>query len=296
MLKRNLLLPALILLLIFPVNAQVNKQDEILKREVTMYNPYKPSLSDSKKRSFLPDMNDTMKVRPEISYDIKTKPYFPVYTINPIKPAALLPDPLPRLYKSFVNVGIGNYLTPLAEISITNERSKKGSVGFYGKHFSSNGDVELQNGKDVFAGYMDNDVSLFGRKIFDKSLLSGSVDYTQKTRYAYGYDTSVVNYNPGKDDIRMSYYNVGAKASLSSLSMDSSLFSYDFDIYYNYFHNTSTFFQNNFGINGVMGKSFNDLYVGSGISYDWSRPADTILARSKYIASIFPSLIITAER
>ncbi len=296
MLKRNLIIPVLILLLIFPVNAQVKEQEETLKREVTMYNPYKPSVPDSKKRSFLPDMNDTMKVRPDIQYDIKTKPYFPVYTISPIKPAALLPDPLPKLYKSFINAGIGNYLTPLAEISITNERSKKGSVGFYGKHFSSNSDIELQNRKNVFAGYMDNDASLFGRKIFDKSLFSGSVDFIQKTRYAYGYDTSVVNYNPTKDDIRMSYYNVGAKASLSSLSMDSSLLSYDFDIYYNYFNNTSDFFQNNFGVKGEMGKSIKDLYVGSGISYDWSRPADTILARSKYIASISPFIKKSTER
>ena len=46
--------------------------------------------------------------------------------------------------------------------------------------------------KKVFAGYMDNDVSLFGRKFFRKSLFEGSVDFTQKTRYAYGYDTSIV--------------------------------------------------------------------------------------------------------
>jgi hypothetical protein len=241
-------------------------------------------------------MNDTVRVKPDIHYDIKTKPYFPTYTISPIKPAALLSDPLPKLYKSFVNAGIGNYMTPLAEFSITNERSKKGSVGFYGKHFSSNGDVELQNGKDVFAGYMDNDASLFGRKIFNKSLLSGSVDFIQKTRYAYGYDTSIVNYNPEKKDIRMNYYNAGAKASLSSLSLDSSIFSYDFDIYYNYFHNTSDFFQNNFGIKGEMGKSINDLYVGSGISYDWSRPSDTILSRPKYITSISPFIKKSTER
>ena len=119
---------------------------------------------------------------------VKTKPFLPEYTISPIKAAALLPDPLPKLYKSFVNIGLGNYLTPLAEISITNERSKKGTIGFYGRHFSTNGKIELQNDKKVFAGYMDNDASLFGRKFFRKSLFEGSVDFTQKTRYAYGYD------------------------------------------------------------------------------------------------------------
>ena len=84
---------------------------------------------------------------------------------------------MPKLYKSYVNIGLGNYITPLAEISITNERSKKGTIGFYGRHLSSNGKVELQNDEKVFAGYMDNDASLFGRKFFKKSLFEGSVDF-----------------------------------------------------------------------------------------------------------------------
>ena len=81
---------------------------------------------------------------------IKTTPFLPEYTISPIKAAALLPDPLPKLYKSYVNIGLGNYLTPLAEISITNERSKKGAIGFYARHFSTNGKIELENGKKSF--------------------------------------------------------------------------------------------------------------------------------------------------
>ena len=31
---------------------------------------------------------------------------------------------------------------------------------------------------------------------FKKSTLEGSVDFTQKVRYAYGYDPEIVDYNP----------------------------------------------------------------------------------------------------
>ena len=151
MIKRNLIITVLIIFTL-SASAQVKKQETGLKREVTLYNPYKPTLPESKKRSFLPDMNDTSKVRPDFHYDVRTTPFLPEYTISPIKAAALLPDPLPKLYKSYINFGIGNYLTPLAEISITNERSKKGAIGFYARHFSTNGNVELDNGKKAFAG------------------------------------------------------------------------------------------------------------------------------------------------
>jgi len=295
MIKRDLIIPALIFFCLLPVSAQVKKQETGLKREVTLYNPYKPSLPEVKKRSFLPDMNDTMKIRPVFRYDIKTKPFLPEYTVSPIKAAALLPDPLPKLYKSYVNIGMGNYITPLAEISITNERSKKGTLGFYGRHYSTNGKIELKKGTKVFAGYMDNDASLFGRKFFRKSLFESSVDFSQKTRYAYGYDTSITN-SPAKKDIRLDYNNIGAKASLSSLTLDSTSFSYDFDISYNFFYNAENLFQHNAGITGMIAKSYKGFYVGSGIGYDFYKLSDSLLTSPKYIASISPFMKKSTEQ
>jgi hypothetical protein len=132
MIQKILIVFMLVLLVCPAVSAQTKQQD--LRREVTLYNPYKPSLPDVRKRSFLPEILDTAKVRPDFSYDITTNPFTPVYNISPIKAATLLPDPLPKLYKSYLLLGIGNYLTPLAELSISNERSKKGAIGFYARH------------------------------------------------------------------------------------------------------------------------------------------------------------------
>ncbi|MBK7713157.1 MAG: hypothetical protein IPJ37_21100 [Bacteroidales bacterium] len=190
-LKPGLAIPVILLLSVFQAGAQVNQQETGVKREVTLYNPYKPSLTVIKKMSFLPDMIDTVRVKPDFHYEVSSIPFQPEYTISQIKAAALLPDPLPKLYKSYVNVGFGNHVTPLAEISITNERSKKGAFGIYGRHFSSNDNIFLKNGKEIYSGYMDNDASLFGRRFFKKSTLEGSFDFTQKVRHAYGYKPEI---------------------------------------------------------------------------------------------------------
>src|SRR5450759_2445923 len=290
MIKRNLIIAVLLIISLLPLDAQVKKQETGLKREVTLYNPYKPSLPDSKKRSFLPDMNDTSKIRPSFRYDVNSTPFLPEYNISPIKAAALLPDPLPKLYKSYVNIGIGNYFSPLAEISITNERSKKGSIGFYGRHFSTNGKIELDNGKKVFAGYMDNDVSFFGRRFFKKNILEGSLDYAEKSRYAYGYSPTVSDYSPSKKEIRIPYNNIGAKTSFSSLNLDSTEFSYDFNLSFNYFTSAKNMYQRKVSISGIMAKSYNGFYVGSGLSYDHYSFSDFLLTTPRYIASISPFL------
>jgi hypothetical protein len=286
--KKFILNILIISLITLPIHAQKKQQETVLKREVTLYNPFKPSLSDVIKKSFLPDMTDTVSVRPEFRYDLHPKPFMPSYTISPIKPASLMPDPLPKLYKSYVKVGLGNYLSPLGEISITNERSKKGAIGINARHFSVNGKTKLQNNEKVFAGYMDNDASLFGKKFFDNSILNGSVDFSQKIRYAYGYDTIFKGYSPEKKNIRLNYYNTRVRLGLASDIADSSRMNYDFDVDYNFFYNYSVFYQHSFGLHGLAAESYKSFYVGSGIDFDHYSFSDSTHTDPRFVAALSP--------
>jgi hypothetical protein len=284
---KKAIISVIIIILAIPVLAQKN-QETGLKREVTLYNPYKPSLPDVVKKSYLPDMTDTAGIKPEFVYHVRTYPFMPPYNISPVRPATMQTDPLPKLYNSYIKLGFGTYLTPIAEISITNQRSKKGAVGFYARHFSTNGNIKLQNDKKAFAGYMDNDASVYGKRFLNGSILNGSVDFAQKTRYAYGYDTSFTDYNPAKKDIRLNYFNAGANIGLSSSRLDSSVLSYNFRLGYNFFSGGSNFYQHNFGITGEMAKRWKGFYAGAKFDFNYYKPSDSISLDSKYLASINP--------
>jgi hypothetical protein len=286
--KRTLIINILFLLFLLPAAAQTKQQG--LKREVTLYNPYKPSLADIRKRSFLPDIMDTSKVRPDFKYNIETVPYSPEYTISPIKAASLIPDPLAKLYKSYLKLGFGNYITPLAELSITNERSKKGAIGIIARHYSTNGKLKLDNDKRVFAGYMDNDVSLFGKRFLKGNYLEGSVDFMQKVRYAYGYDTSIAGYNPTKKEIRFPYQDAGARVSFGSLTLDSASFSYNFGLSYDLFFTSGNRYQHNVGLTGTMATMYKGFYAGADLEFQYYKPSTIIYSEGKYIASISPFL------
>ena len=290
MTKKTIITAILISILVLPSFSQVKNQEADLRREITLYNPYKPSLADFRKKSFLPDIKDTSSVKVSFRYEIKPKAFSPVYTIAPIKAAALLPDPLPKLYKSYVKIGFGNYGTPLAELSITNERSRKGAVGFYGRHYSSNGKVPLENKLKVFAGFMENEGSIFAKNFFNRSILEGSVNLMQNTRYAYGYSPEVLPYIPDKKSIKISYYDIGGNISFSSLNLDSTSFSYDFDLNYDYFHNTEYLYQHYAGISGKMAKMFRGFYAGASAAYQYYRLSDSILSHPKYYFTASPFL------
>jgi hypothetical protein len=271
-----------------PALSQKKVQETVLKREVTLYNPYKPSLSEAVKKSNLPDMTDTSKIKTDFKYDLQPEPFIPSYTISPLKPASLLPDPLPKLYNSYIKFGFGIYLTPLAEISITSGRSKKGAIGILASHFSTNGHIELENGHKPFAGLMDNDVSLFGKKYLQNSILNGSIDLSQRTRYAYGCEPVFTDYNPPKKNTRLNYYNAGATIGLASAKLDSSSLAYNFGISYNFFDNIRSLYQHSIGFKGLMAESYKGFYVGSGVEFSYYTFSDSVYADPRYIAALSP--------
>ncbi len=278
---------------------QVKKTENDLKREITLYNPYKPSLADFKKKSFLPEINDSVKIRPQFSYKVVSQPFSPEFSISTIKPASLLSDPLPKLYKGYVKLGFGNYSTPLAELSITNHRSKKGAIGLYARHFSSNGKLPLKYVPEkVFAGFMDNEASLFGKKFFKSSILGISVDYLQKNRYAYGYKTDdpAYLYLAPKKDIKTRFYDVGAKASFSSLNLDSTELSYDFSLSYDYFNYSKLRTYNHVAFTGEMAKSVQRFYVGANVKFDNYNLADTFNLKPKYVFCTNPFIRRTTDQ
>jgi len=287
MIKRYVLIIFQILIFLLPVRGQVKKTETELKREVTLYNPYKPSLVDARKKSYLPEINDTVKVRPAFNYEVTSIPFTPTYAISPIKSVSLLSDPLPKLYKSYVKIGFGNYNTPLAELSITNLRSKKGAIGIYAKHYSSNGSISLENKQKVFAGFMDNDASVFGKKFFRKSLIDISGNFLQRNRYAYGYNTEEP-YDFIKNNVKLGYWDLGAAASYSSLNLDSADFSYRFGISYDFFNNTTERTMHHVGFAGSMSKLYKGFYAGASVGFDHYKLSESLDLKPKYIFSISP--------
>lgn len=283
---KNIISATLSIIILFSPDLAAQKKEQDLRREITLYNPYKPSLADFKKKSYLPEIDDTVRVIPRFSYNVLSRPYSPEFSISTIKPAALLSDPLPKLYKGYVKLGLGNYATPMAELSISSHRSRQGAIGLYGRHLSSFGKLPLRFFPErVFAGFMDNEASIYGKKFLGNSILGLSVDYDQKTRYAYGFKTDepAYIYKPDKKEIKTGYYDVGVKAVFSSANLDSADFSYDFSLSHDYFNYSKYRTFNHTAFSGEMAKSIEKLYAGAILDFDYYKMADSLHMKPRYI-------------
>jgi len=274
--------------LLISVTAAAQTEDETIKRTVTLYNPYKPTLHEATKRALLPSDDDTTTVNLRFNYDFTPGSFVPEYEISPIKSAVLSPEPLPDLKKGYVSLGLGTYLSPFLEVSISNGRSGKGAVGLFTRTYGSAGRIELENDRRVYAGFLDNQALLFGKKYFRRSRLDSDIDFRQMTRHAYGYNPDVTGYDPDRKDIRSLYYDVTGKVRYFTMEPDSSDLNWDAALKYNFFTRQGDGLQHNPGLSLSAGTNMFGLYAGIDAGYDmyiFSKALDT---KSRNLITLAP--------
>jgi hypothetical protein len=274
--------------LLLSVFATGQTQEDTIKRSVTLYNPYKPSLQEATKRALLPAAADTAKVDVAFSYDFTPGTFIPVYNISPIKSAVLSPDPLPELRKGYVSLGFGNYISPFLEISLSNGRSKNGTIGLFTRSYASAGDIELENKDVVYAGFMDNQAILYGRKFYRRSRLDADIDFKQMSRFAYGYDPDVTGYHPDKNDIRSVYYDVTGTARYFTMEPDSNDLNWDATLRYNLFNRSGSGTHNNPGLTMKAGMNMFGFYGAATVDYDLWLYSNSIDSKSRNLFSLAP--------
>ncbi|HKL09651.1 MAG TPA: hypothetical protein VJ896_12820 [Bacteroidales bacterium] len=275
------------LIIFLSSGTKVFSQEETLTKEVRVVKPYEPSISDANKISYLPQISDTVKLVPEVNYLIQTKPVNVGFSINPIKPARMVSEPLTKLYNSHVKVGIGTKTLPLLEAYINNQRSEDYNIGAYYKYYASYAKVSLLNDERVFAGYSDNDLLLFGKKFLKNSTLQGDIGIKADTRYFYGYDTKI-DTTMDKDDIKQKYLQFNFNANYKSNYVDSNHVNYDFKVGLDYIKDD---FDNNelgFSINGDIHKIFTKEMVGVKLGVQHYSVSENIDSSNNTIINISP--------
>ena len=276
------------LLLIPVILSGQNTQEETIKRSVTLYNPYKPTLQDATKRAILPSVDDTARISVDFNYAFKPGSFTPAYKVSPIKAATLSPEALTPLKKGYVNLGLGTYFSPFLEVSVTNDRSKRGALGIYTRSYASAGKILLDHGPRVFAGFMDNQAIVYGRKYYRKGRFDADIDFRQMSRYAYGYNTDSTDWDPTRKDIRSLYFDATATARYFTMKPDSDEINWDATIHYNLFSMAKEGLQHNPGLSLKGGKNMYGFYGGLSADYDLYLFDDRIDTKTRNLIALAP--------
>jgi len=204
--------------------------------EVRVVKPYSPTLSGASKIQLLPDMEEEITYDlPEFNYRVYPKRYESEYRVEPIKAARMIKPPLNKLYKSELTLGVGNYLTPLAELNINQLRSREGTLGVQLKHHSMSGKLKLDDDLKVPAGFSESSARIYGKRFFRNSTLGFRAGVSHNSYVHYGVDTTEITGELERDSLKHPYLLAEGGLTLQSMHADSFHFNYKADLDYYFF-------------------------------------------------------------
>lgn len=182
-----------------------------------------------KKISEDPMFRDTIKVDSEVEYsfvDKKLESDFEVDQIN--APKLNMLEPLDKLYKTYVALGLSDFKTPpYFDFTHNTLRSREYNAGVSFNHISQ----EQKIGDIDNARYSNSSASFFGKKFYQQSTWYSSVDYDYQTLRFYGYNKDqlpVVD----EDLLINEYSKLNAQTGLMSSVRGTGKIGYDVNVNY----------------------------------------------------------------
>ncbi|MFY9310337.1 MAG: hypothetical protein WAQ28_14930 [Bacteroidia bacterium] len=270
--------------------ASLSAQNGLDSMTIVSVGEYKPTIMDAGKINDNPSFSDSTKKIPVSAYSINSKKLYTGFNVEPIQPAQTVGEPLTKLYNALVKLGMGTYSTPYGELWFNSLRSKTSSYGLRYKHLSSSATL-----KDYgYAGFSDNEVSLYGKKFLKEHSLTGNFDYTRNVVHFYGYDATL--YDIDRDSTRQRFNLFSGNAALISHYNDVKRINHDVKLYYYNLADKYGASENNIKSTGVVqtaiGKEM--LKVNALVDfYNYKTRLDTI---NNTVVSVNPNFIATGEK
>lgn len=171
--KRVLILSAAVLFCGVPLRAQVTKQVEVTKT-------YVPEVSKAVKLPIVPDMTDTVRLRPEIDYTVTPSALATNLSTEPFRPATVTYWEFDRPRPLYLKVGAGAPLNSVLDLYASTQNPGTGYVVGYLNH---TGDWARYPQRFRCAPHLVADAQPHGRrggKYLGRRLLEGKLDLTNR--------------------------------------------------------------------------------------------------------------------
>ena len=226
----------IMLLLSIVINKVSFAQPGVIDNTVVVVAAYEPTISDAYKITFNPTMKDTVFETPKLSYGIESNSINTSITLDPIKAAKVVGEPVTKLYKNLIEAGFGNYTTPYFELFANSTRSKTDAFGAHIKYLSSTSSIKDYTSSD----YSDLNMEVYGNKYLKKSTLDGEVFFSRDALNYYGYDHNDAALSNSIKDTKQRYALIGLNTSYYSNYVDSNSLDYKLTLGYS---NLSDFYK-----------------------------------------------------
>lgn len=284
--KKVLIAAALFAVLPWTASAQVEKRVEVTKA-------YVPSVEDAVKLFVVPDMTDTVTMRPDIDYSITPLSLQTSLSTRPIRPATVTYWEFNRPLPFYLKAGAGYPLNSVLDFYASSQNPGTGYVVGYVNHEGRYAKIRNDFDQKNRSTRMLNRIGAAAGKYFGRHTLEADLSYENRMYHRYGVfmpENSDCTYHPGA---RILFNDAQAKVRFGDDFKDLSRVNFEVAVYGNLFWdapelygpvesadlNSDTPFepfqridgksrQTTWGANGKIARAFGRHLLSLGVGYE----------------------------
>ena len=263
-------------------------QTQSLNEEIVVTSIYKPVLADAVKIRRNPDLGDKTDVKPTFTYNnLLDKRLNSSAGIQPLEAMQIPKTANDTLYNNYAKAGIGSLSTTFGEVYINNGRDPALQFGGYAKHFAQKGSLPDQKSSR-------QEIGVFGKSIGENNSARGSINYTRRSNYFYGFDQDhpPVNLIPGKQH----FNTISGEAELAKNFKDTTNdFVYAAKISGYYFNDAYKAKESNILVDFSLNQTIKQFYFGLNASLDAGNTKDSLYSISNNLLRANPYIKLQGE-
>jgi hypothetical protein len=255
-------------------------EDKPVTEEIEVVRPYKPVLAEAVKLRRSPDLNDVKTYKAKFNYSLTDRKLELNSDIDKLYAQEVAAEKQTSLLNNYVKGGLGSASTILGEAYINMGRDEALQAGGFFRHFSQEGKLEGQK-------FNQQQLSVFGRSIGDKAILSGRINYERKGLYFYGYDENnpLRNLNPAKQAFNF----IEAEGEVvNKYTEDEDALSYAAKINGYVWGDQYSAKENNVIINGYLNKRISSFNLGLAASTEFGNTKDELTSVKNNLLRLNP--------
>jgi len=266
---------------------ETKTEEKAVTEEIEVVRPYKPILAEAVKLRRSPDLNDVKTYKAKFNYSLTDRKLELNSDINKLYAQEVAAERQTEIINNYVKAGLGSAGTILGEAYINMGRDEALQAGGFFRHFSQEGKLEGQK-------FNQQQLTVFGRSIGEKAVLSGRVNYERKGLYFYGYDE--LNPLRNLDPQKQAFNFIEAEGEIvNKYTEDENALSYAAKINGYIWGDQLSAKENVVTINGYVNKRISSFNLGLAASTELGKTKDELTSVSNNLLRLNPYIHLQAN-
>lgn len=243
---------------------------QVTNEEVIVVKEYEASISDAQKINIPPNIPELDETKPKLDYTIPTRDFKETrFETNPLKPLSMSKEKLEKFNTSFIKIGFGSQLMPIAQLAYNDNKTKDLQFGIFYNHLSAY-EFKVKNQR-----FSDDEAGVYLKYSPKKTELGTSFTFRNYRTHFYGIgnDTLYADTVIKAKDVRQVFRTYNAELYVKNTQQNKAEVDFKQSLRFNYLQ--ETFGKSNEWFvsgNTDMKKTFlKKHYAGFKFHFDFSR-------------------------